>query len=333
MPDNPCVDSQSGETFGRFNNVDILYDVRLGPSLHSPRVDVAVVSDRGCDRVRFYKIDLSGPGGPLLDITAAGVPRVFPDRYEQPSPLQPSGANEGWRDNPVDDQNTVYGLTAVQGDNQIFVTQRERGLVRQLQVVPAPGGKLTYQTTRTFLFLTSFDLKDEQGGSYSWTPCREAALEEPQSEGLVVDRTNDTLYVAFETIGLYKVPLQAPLSDLETVTGARLIEPVKTFGRPYQATPDDDEFECEYDPEDAPEPGEAVAEGSAANAGQHLEADAEGLSIILSLPGRVLLLASSQGDSSFHFYEIGQHARASRRVLRRGRGRDRRRALRAGADG
>ena len=108
----------------------------------------------------------------------------------------------------MDDQNTVYGLTAVQGDNQIFVTQRERGLVRQLQVVPAPGGKLTYQTTRTFLFRTSFDLKDEQGGSYSWTPCREAALEEPQSEGLVVDRINDTLYVAFETIGLYKVPLR-----------------------------------------------------------------------------------------------------------------------------
>ena len=81
---------------------------------------------------------------------------------------------------------------------------------------------------------------------------------------------------------------------------------MKTFGRPYQATPDDDEFECEYDPEDPPEPGEVEATGSAANAGQHLEADAEGLSIIVSIPGRVLLLASSQGDSSFHFYEIGQ---------------------------
>jgi 3-phytase len=28
------------------------------------------------------------------------------------------------------------------------------------------------------------------------------------------------------------------------------------------------------------------------------------LSIIASIPGRTLLLASSQGDSSFHFYEI-----------------------------
>ena len=36
------------------------------------------------------------------------------------------------------------------------------------------------------------------------TPCREAVQEEPQSEGLVFDTVNETLYVAFETIGLYK---------------------------------------------------------------------------------------------------------------------------------
>src|SRR5262245_33263507 len=55
-PDRPCVDSASGETFGRFNNVDIAYGVRLGANPRAGRVDVAVVSDRGCDRVRFYKI-------------------------------------------------------------------------------------------------------------------------------------------------------------------------------------------------------------------------------------------------------------------------------------
>ena len=313
--DEPCVDSESGETFGRFNNVDILYNVQLGTGSHGPRVDVAAVSDRGCDRVRFYKIDLTGPGGPLVDITAGDVPRVFPRRYEQPSLLQPSGAVEGWRDNPVDDQNTVYGLTAVQGNNQLFVTQRERGLVGQLQVVPAPGGKLSYTTVRSFLFRTSFDLQDENASPYSWTPCREAALEEPQSEGLVVDPLNHTLYVAFETIGLYRIPLGPQLPAMVTVTGTKLIEPVKTFGQPYQATPDDDEFECEYNPEDDPEPDEVVAEGSGANAGNHLEADAEGLSIVFSVPGRVLLLASSQGDSSFHFYEIEQSVTRHRGVF------------------
>jgi 3-phytase len=65
-PDNPCIDSEEGETFGRFNNVDIAYNIRLGDHPHAPRADVAVVSDRGCDRIRFFKIDPSGPDGPLV---------------------------------------------------------------------------------------------------------------------------------------------------------------------------------------------------------------------------------------------------------------------------
>jgi 3-phytase len=307
-PGSPCADSASGETFGRYNNVDIAYDVRLGKRPGAPRADVAIVSDRGCDRVRFFRIDPGNPDGPLVDITSAGVPRVFPRRYEQPSALQPSGAVEGWMDNPVDDQNTVYGLTVVQGRAPIvFVSQRERGLVRQLIVEPAPGGELTYRIARTFLFDTSFDLEDENGANYEWTPCREAALEEPQSEGLVVDSRNDTLFVAFETIGLYKLPRVSSLPGFVRVGKGRLIEPVQSFGQAYHAIPDDDEFECEYEPEDPPEIGDVVAPGSNANVGQFLEADLEGLSIVASLPGRTLMLASSQGDSSFHFYLIGRN--------------------------
>jgi len=305
-PGAPCVDSVSGETFGRYNNVDIAYDVRLGSRRNAPRADVAIVSDRGCDRVRFFKIDPDDPDGPLVDITSPGVPRVFPRRYEQPSALQPSGAAEGWVNNPVDDQNTVYGLTVVQGQvPQVFVTERERGLVRQLAVEPAASGTLSYRVVRTFLFDTSFSLRDEHGVRYAWTPCREAALEEPQSEGLVVDGVNDTLYVAFETIGLYKLPRVSSLPDFVTVGKERLIEPVKSFGQAYHATPDDDEFECEYAPEDPPSAGDIVAPGSGANAGRFLEADLEGLTIVTSVPGRTLMLASSQGDSSFHFYLIG----------------------------
>jgi len=50
---NPCPESESGETFGRFSNVNILYDVSLGNGSDPPTADVAVVTDRGCDRVRF----------------------------------------------------------------------------------------------------------------------------------------------------------------------------------------------------------------------------------------------------------------------------------------
>jgi 3-phytase len=308
-PGTPCVDSVSGETFGRYNNVDIAYNVRLDTSPSAPRADVAIVSDRGCDRVRFFKIDLDDPDGPLVDITSPNVPRVFPRRYEQPSELQPSGAVEGWVDNPVDDQNTVYGLTVVQGHSfpDVFVTERERGLVRQLTVMPAANGTLSYRFVRTFLFDTSFNLRDENGTRYDWTPCREAALEEPQSEGLVVDSVNDTLYVAFETIGLYRLSRVSSLPGFVTVGEERLIEPVKSFGQAYHAIPDDDEFECEYEPQGSPAPGDIVAPGSDANAGRFLEADLEGLTIVTSVRDETLMLASSQGDSSFHFYLIGRN--------------------------
>ena len=41
---------------GRYNNVDIAYDLRLG----GERVDVAVVSDRYNDQLRFFVIDPAG---------------------------------------------------------------------------------------------------------------------------------------------------------------------------------------------------------------------------------------------------------------------------------
>jgi 3-phytase len=304
-PANPCADSASGETFGRYNNVDIAYDLKLGRHPHAPRADVAVVSDRGCDRVRFFKIDPSSPNGPLVDITSADVPRVFPSRYNQPSLWQPSGDSEGWAANPLDDQNTVYGLTVDQGrSTEVFVTERERGLVRHLHIEPTAQGTLTYHLVRTFLFDTSFDLEDENGVPYSWTPCREAVHEEPQSEGLVFDTANETLYVAFETIGLYRISLTKAMPDFVPVGRDRLIEPVRSFGQAYHAIPDDEEFECDYDPEGASGPDDVDAPGSNVNVGAFLEADLEGLSIVTSTRGEVVMLASSQGDSSFHFYWI-----------------------------
>ena len=42
-------------------------------------------------------------------------------------------------------------------------------------------------------------------------------------------------------------------------------------------------------------------------AGGFLAADLEGLSIITRAPGQTLMLASSQGDSSFHYYHVGPH--------------------------
>ncbi len=307
-PAKACQGSEKGDTFGRFNNVDIAYGVRLGSGPNAPRADVAVVSDRGCDRLRFYKIDPGAPKGPLIDITASDAPRVFTTRYDQPSVSQPGGNSEGWVANPLDDQNTAYGLTVTstaQG-NDIFVSQRERAVVRQLSIQPTAQGKLSYTVKRSFVFDTNFTLIRADGSQYDWSPCRESLEEAPQSEGLVFDAANRKLYVAFETIGLFSIDMSQALPAEVRVGKAQLIEPVTSFGAPYWATPDDDEYECEYNPSGSPAQHTLVIQGSQEHAGTHLQADLEGLAIINSLPGYNFLLASSQGDDSFHLFGIGR---------------------------
>jgi 3-phytase len=120
----------------------------------------------------------------------------------------------------------------------------------------------------------------------------------------VFDAENDMLYVAFETIGLYGVELKSSTPEFVTVGGEHLVEPVRSFGQAFHAIPDDDEFECEYDPQGPPAAGTLVASRSTANVGAFIEADLEGLSIIRSSTSEPILLASSQGDSSFHFYRM-----------------------------
>ena len=247
MADNPCVTAKPGDVRALQQR---RYRLR-----RAPRSTRAPPRGRGRgvgSRLRSRALLQDRPGRawrPTGGHHRRRRPRVFPSVTSSRHHCSRPGANEGWRDNPVDDQNTVYGLTVAQGDvNEIFVSQRELGLVRQLGIIPAPGGTLTYQRTRTFLFRTSFELKDNRR-PLRVDACREAALEEPQSEGLVFDTRNQTLYVAFETIGLYRVPLAKSTPHFVTITGESLIEPVKSFGRPTGRFPDDDEFECEHDPE------------------------------------------------------------------------------------
>ena len=95
-PANPCADSASGETFGRYNNVDIAYDLKLGRHPHAPRADVAVVSDRGCDRVRFFKSIRPAPPVPSWTLPRLMCRASFPDattsrRYRK----RPATARDG----------------------------------------------------------------------------------------------------------------------------------------------------------------------------------------------------------------------------------------------
>ena len=88
---------------------------RLAPMSRTPR-PTSRSSRTGAATV-FASSRLIRPSahGPLVDITAPGVPRVFPCATTSRPALQPSGATEGWTANPVDDQNTAYGLTGGAG--------------------------------------------------------------------------------------------------------------------------------------------------------------------------------------------------------------------------
>jgi 3-phytase len=298
-PARPCAESE-GETFGRFNNVDVAYGVKIA----GKKRDLAIVTDRGCDRLRIYSIEPNRPQGPLVDITATSAPRLFPWRVVQPSPLQPGELQAGVQSNPLDEQDTGYGVGLWHDGDDLyaFVSQRNRSVVQQVKLVADRDGKVTYRPVRGFLFDTNFRLRERRGATLNWAPCRENASEDPQSEGIIVDAENGWLYVAFETVGIYRIRLTPHLPVAVRVGHESLFEPVTSFGKPYWAEPDDDEFSCEYAPEGAPADGALVAAGSDAFAGKNLQVDVEGLAIYATGKNTGYLVASSQGDNTFHVY-------------------------------
>ncbi|GHI18634.1 hypothetical protein Shyd_00050 [Streptomyces hydrogenans] len=86
-PAGPSADDKPG----RFNNVDLVHGLRGGT-----RADVAVVSDRGNDRLRIYRIDRDRSGGPLTDITAPAARPVFSADQDE-----------------INEQKTAYGLATL----------------------------------------------------------------------------------------------------------------------------------------------------------------------------------------------------------------------------
>ncbi|MGW0712055.1 phytase [Streptomyces sp. NPDC002643] len=244
---------------GRYNNVDLVTGL---PTSAGP-TDVAVVSDRGNDRLRIYRIDPSRPGGPLTDITDPAAAPVFSaDQAE------------------INDQRTAYGLATwtdrSSGRTYALVSRRERTRLALLELVPAAGGTVGYRKVRTLDLPASFRLPD----GTTWSPCGEPG-ELPQVEGMVVDPATGTLYAGQEDIGIWR--LRADLTGKPV-----LMDKVKEYGVP--GTYDEETEECE--------PGADPGYG-----GKRLSADVEGLTIYQEKGGDGYLLASSQGDNTFALYD------------------------------
>lgn len=250
---------------GRFNNVDLLYRT----SLTGATADLAVVSDRGRDTLRIYAIDPAAARAgapPLTDVTVADPPLVFSADQDE-----------------VDEQTTAYGLatwTATGGARYVVVSRRSRTEVALLRLLPAPGGRVTYEEVDRLVLPHVFAVP---GGS--WTPCEDPG-DLPQVEGMVVDDKRDILFAGQEDVGIWRVKVTA--AGFSGVP--RLIERVREFGIPgaYDAV----EEECVLD--EGADPGVG---------GRHISADVEGLTIYHLRGGRGYLLASSQGDDTFAVFD------------------------------
>ncbi|MFE9731135.1 phytase [Streptomyces sp. NPDC005863] len=250
---------------GRFNNVDLVHGLKLGAG----RADLAVTSDRGHDRLRFYRIDRDRPGGPLTDVTDPAAPPVF-------------SANQA----EINEQRTAYGLATWQdrstGRSYALVSRRERTSVALLELTPNRAGTVTYRTVRTLDLPSTFRLPNGR----PWTPCAEPG-ELPQVEGMVVDPATGTLYAGQEDVGIWRVR-----ADL---TGKpELVDKVREYGVP--GVYDEETEECVP----GPDPGYG---------GKRIASDVEGLTLVRERGGDGYLLASSQGDDTFAAYdrEPGEH--------------------------
>ena len=258
----PQPTPEGAEAPSRFNNVDVVRGFPLG----GRRVDLAVVSDRGLDRVRAYRIDPGNRAAPLTDVSAADLPFVFAKDLAE-----------------AGEQATAYGLTTWTDPKRhrtyVYVTQRHSLPVAQLELVAA-GGRVTYRRVASVTLPGTFRLPD----GTSWTPCQDPG-EQPQSEAMVVDDAARALYIAQEDVGIWRVPV--PFGR----TAPTLVDRVRGFGVP--AAYDEATEEC------------APSGADPGFGGTHLTADVEGLEIVPRRQGERVLLASSQGDNTFAVYGRG----------------------------
>ncbi|MFU0243542.1 phytase, partial [Streptomyces scabiei] len=104
---------------GRYNNVDLVHGTHLG----SGGTDLAVVSDRGSDKLRVYRVDGDRPDAPLTDVTDASAPWIF------------SGSQE-----EVNEESTAYGLAtytdSATGKSYALVSQNATTRIALLELTP-----------------------------------------------------------------------------------------------------------------------------------------------------------------------------------------------------
>lgn len=198
------VKTEAGK--GRINNVDVVYGLALADG---SVIDVAIASDRGLDIVRVFRIE-GGSAAPLTEITDLSMGRAFPTR--------PDAAGGADQDNPLDDQMTVYGLTAWKGADGIVRavgTQRTNPRLGVFELQPVAEGKVAVRLVRDvrvpFTFMgQDLTTENEDDPALDWNP---------QFEGLAVDRVTGIVYAGQEDVGIWAVdPIAGTIGDAPLYT-------------------------------------------------------------------------------------------------------------------
>lgn len=254
----------------RYNNVDIIYGLKVGKS----RADLAVVTDRHNDLLRFFSVDpraVERGEGPLTEVTSPSAPRIFIADLDE-----------------LKTGKTAYGLAVTQTDPkhetaQAFVSRSGRTTIARARIF-SDKGRVSYNIVGRFDLPDSLPLP----GGATWRPCQEVEDDQPQVEGMVVDDFHRVLYLAQERVGIWKTSID------EESPHPVLLDRVNGFGVPFERVPH---------PETSKVSCEARGEQSPGVGFDRLSADVEGLTIYDRGRGQGYLLASSQGANEFVVYD------------------------------
>jgi myo-inositol-hexaphosphate 3-phosphohydrolase len=193
---------------GRINNIDVAYGFRLDDGTLA---DIAVASDRGLDVIRIYRIE-PGAVAPLTEITDPGAARAFPTR---------AGTGGSEEDNPLPDQNTVYGIALWHdrrtGTVTVVGTQRDRPRVGIFRLLPVAGGRVRAE------LVAVHDFPDEHDGQDLFAEEDDDPLRSfsPQFEGVVVDQETGFAYLGQEDVGIWWADLRSPKPRRELIYATR----------------------------------------------------------------------------------------------------------------
>ncbi|GAA1964615.1 phytase [Terrabacter lapilli] len=264
-PDGSLVQSVPIPSGSRYNNIEVIYDIDLGGVTR----DLAVLSDRGTDKLHVFAINGSSATAPLSEVTASSAPLVFGGSRKINSKTAYGLA--GWRNRAT-------------GKAEVFVTQENTTNLAKLVLTDAGGGKVSYQKVASLSLPDHFTLPN----GTTWKPCFNPRHPDwvAHAEGMVVDPDTGTLWADQEIVGLWKMS-----TDL---TNPVLVHKLTRFGQKYTVVND----RCKID-SSSPSYGEPYLPGDLEGIGLYRAGTTSNGYLLISNQQKSIFTVFSRNGSSY----------------------------------